>query len=75
MVENAIEIIGNNTFDAVFDKGYYTAQEIHNSQKLDIKRPFCIPNPRAAATNKAYDVNEFKYNKQQDYCTGLEEKY
>ncbi|MCG8814168.1 transposase, partial [Tenacibaculum finnmarkense] len=23
MIENAIEIVGNNTFDAVFDKGYY----------------------------------------------------
>ena len=34
MVESAIEIIGNNTVDAVFDKGYYTAEEIYKSQKI-----------------------------------------
>ena len=42
MVENAIEIIGNNTFDAVFDKGYYTAEEIHNSQQLGLKHTFVL---------------------------------
>ena len=43
MIENAIEIVGNNTFDVVFDKGYYTAQEIHNSQKLGITTHVCVP--------------------------------
>ncbi len=36
MVEQAIEIVGNNTFDAVFDKGYYTAEEIHKTQELGV---------------------------------------
>jgi hypothetical protein len=31
--ENAIDIIGNNTFNFVLDKGYYTAEQIHKSQK------------------------------------------
>ncbi|MCD8418683.1 hypothetical protein J2Q11_13355 [Tenacibaculum finnmarkense genomovar finnmarkense] len=69
MIENAIEIVGNNTFDAVFDKGYYTAQEIHNSQKLGVTTHVCVPNPAATAPNKAYNLSEFKYNKEHDYYT------
>ena len=66
MAKNTIEIIGNNTFNAVFDKGQYTTQEIHNSQKLSIKTHACILNPAATATNKAYDTSEFINNKKDD---------
>ncbi|WP_457749600.1 IS1182 family transposase [Sulfurimonas sp.] len=66
MVENAIEIVGNNTFDAVFDKGYYTAQQIHNSQKLGVTTHVCIPNPAANAPDKAYNLSEFIHNKSTD---------
>ena len=69
MIENTIEIVDNNTFDAVFDKGYYTAQEIHNSQQLGVTTHVCVPNPAGTAPNKAYNVSEFKYNKEQDYYT------
>jgi len=69
MVENAIEIVGNNTFDAVFDKGYYTAEEIHKSQLLGVTTHVCVPNPASTAPNKAYNVSEFKYNKEQDNYT------
>jgi transposase len=69
MVENAIEIVGNNTFDAVFDKGYYTAQQIHKSQKLGVTTHVCVPNPASNAPDKDYNVSEFIYNKVQDtYC-------
>jgi transposase len=33
MVTQAIEIVGNNSFDAVFDKGYYTAEQIHTTNR------------------------------------------
>ncbi len=69
MVENAIEIVGNNTFDAVFDKGYYTAEEIHDTQKLGVTTHVCIPNPASTAPNPAYNVSEFNYNKEQDTYT------
>jgi transposase len=69
MVENAIEIVGNNTFDAVFDKGYYTAEEIHKTQKLGVTTHVCIPNAASQAPNKAYNVSEFTYNKAQDTYT------
>lgn len=69
MVESAIEIVGNNTFDAVFDKGYYTAEEINKAQKLGVTTHVCVPNPASNAPNKAYNVSEFKYNKTEDTYT------
>ena len=66
MVENAIEIVGNNSFDAVFDKGYYTAEEIYNTQNLGVTTHVCVPNPASHAPNKAYDAGQFIYNKVQD---------
>ena len=69
MVEQAIEIVGNNTFDAVFDKGYYTAEEIHKTQELGVTTHVCVPNPSSHAPDRAYDVSEFKYNNQTDTYT------
>jgi hypothetical protein len=69
MVENAIEIVGNNTFDAVFDKGYYTAEEIYKTQKLGVSTHVCVPNPASHAPDRAYDVSQFTYNKEQDNYT------
>jgi len=69
MVKNAIDLVGNNTFDAVFDKGYYTAEQIHDTQKLGVTTHVCIPNPASNAPDKAYNVSEFIYNKKEDTYT------
>jgi len=69
MVENAIDIVGNNTFDAVFDKGYYTAEQIHKTQQLGVTTHVCIPSPASNAPDKAYNVSEFIYNKEEDTYT------
>ncbi len=66
MVENAIEIVGNNSFDVVFDKGYYTAEEIYKTQKLGATTHVSIPKPASNAPNKSYNVSEFAYNKKDD---------
>jgi len=69
MVENAIEIVGNNEFDAVFDKGYHTAEQLHNCHELGIETHVAIPSPASNAPNKKYNVSEFVYNYQDDtYC-------
>jgi transposase len=69
MVERAIEIVGNNTFDAVFDKGYYTAEQIHDSQQLGVTTHVCIPAPAGTAPDQAYNVSEFLYNPKKDTYT------
>jgi transposase len=66
MVENAIEVVGNNTFDAVFDKGYYTAEQIYNTQQLGVTTHVCVPNPSSNAPDKAYNLSEFIHNKNTD---------
>jgi len=69
MVENAIAIVENKEFDAVFDKGYYTAEQIHNCHELGIETHVAIPAPASNAPNKKYNVSEFIYNAQDDnYC-------
>jgi hypothetical protein len=69
MTKNAIDIIGNNTFNFVLDKGYYTAEQIHKSQKMGITTHVCVPNPASNAPDKTYNVSEFRYNKELDYYT------
>ena len=66
MVEKAIEIVGNNEFDAVFDKGYHTAEQLHNCHELGIETHVAIPAPASNAPNKKYNVSEFIYNKEND---------
>jgi len=69
MVENAIEIVGNNEFDAVFDKGYYNAKQIHNCHELGIETHVAIPAPASNAPDKAFNVSEFIYDKTNDTYT------
>jgi hypothetical protein len=69
ITKNAIDIIGNNTFNFVLDKGYYTAEQIHKSQKMGITTHACVPNPASNAPDNAYNVSEFRYNKELDYYT------
>ena len=69
MVEKAIEIVGNNEFDAVFDKGYYTTEEIHKCHEMGIETHVAIPAPASNAPNKKYNVSEFIYNVEEDTYT------
>ena len=66
MVEKAIEIVGHNNFDAVFDKGYHTAEQIHKCHALGVETHVAIPAPASNAPNKKYNVSEFVYNKEED---------
>lgn len=66
MVEKAIEILGTNTFDAVFDKGYYTAEQIHKCNQMGVETHVAITAPASNAPDKAFNVSEFVYNHQND---------
>lgn len=66
MVESATQILGHNNFDAVFDKGYHNAEEIHKSQQLGVEVHVAIPKPATNAPDKAFNVSEFKYNPNND---------
>ena len=66
MVQSAIEILEKNTFQAVFDKGYHNAEEIHKSQQLGVEVHVAIPNPASNAPDKNFNVSEYKYNQVND---------
>ena len=69
MVEEAIDISGNNTFDALFDKGYHNAEQLNNVQELGVTTHVAIPNPASNAPDKAFNLSEFIYNKTDDTYT------
>jgi hypothetical protein len=69
MTKNTIDSIGNNTFNFVLDKGYYTAKQIHKSQEMGITTHVCVPNPASNTPDKAYNVSEFRPNKKLAYYT------
>jgi transposase len=66
MVEKAIEILVTNTFDAVFDKGYYTAEQIHKCHQMGVETHVAITAPASNAPDKAFNVSQFIYNHQND---------
>lgn len=69
MVEKAIQILGTNQFDAVFDKGYYTAEQIYKCHQMGVETHIAITAPSANAPSKAFNVSEFIYHKQEDAYT------
>ncbi len=69
MVEEAIDIVGNNSFDALFDKGYHNAEQLHNVQQMGVTTHVAIPNPASNAPDKSFNVSEFIYDKENDTYT------
>ncbi len=63
MVEQAIDIVGNNSFDALFDKGYHNAEQLNNVQEMGVTTHVAVPNPASNAPDKSFNVSEFIYNK------------
>ena len=43
IIEQAVEILGNNTFTALFDKGYYSGSEFEVVDKLGVEVLVAIP--------------------------------
>jgi len=69
MVESAIDILGNNEFDTVFDKGYHNAEQIHKCHQMGVETHVAITAPSANAPDKRFNVSEFIYNKESDTYT------
>lgn len=69
MLEQAIDIVGNNSFDALFDKGYHNSEQLDNCQKLGVTTYVAIPTPASNAPDKSFNVSEFIYNKENDTYT------
>lgn len=69
MVEKAIDILGNNTFEAVFDKGYYNAEQLFKCHQMGVETHVAITAPASTAPDPAFNVSEFVYNSEEDTYT------
>lgn len=62
MLRRAKSIVGNSTFTALFDKGYYTGSELEIAQQLGVTALVAIPAPAASAPDPAYNLEYFVYD-------------
>jgi len=69
MVRRAKTILRTDKFDAVFDKGYHNAEQIHSCHQMGVETHVAITAPSANAPDKAYNLSEFNYNKENDTYT------
>ena len=68
MVKNAIEIIENNTFIAIYDKGYHTGRQIKKCHDIGIETLVAISalSPTGQAPDPKFNSESFTYNKETD---------
>jgi hypothetical protein len=69
MLQRAKSILRSNQFTALYDKGYHTGSEFAIADRLGIETIVAIPGVSAQAPNPEYNVENFGYNKQEDYYT------
>lgn len=69
MLRRTKTILGHNNFMAIYDKGYHTGSEFDYANRLDIDVLVAIPGVASHAPDIAFDVEHFKYNKEDDTYT------
>ena len=69
MVRRAKTILKSSDFVAVFDKGYHTGSEFDYADKQGVEVLVAIPSVASHAPDIAFDVENFKYDKENDYYT------
>jgi len=67
MLRRAKVIVGNNTFTALYDKGYHTGSEFEKAAELGVEVLVAIPAVAANAPDEAYNVEHFRYEAAGDY--------
>ena len=74
MVRRAKTILGHNDFTAIYDKGYHTGKEFEYVKKQGVKVIVAIPDVASHAPDISFDIEHFKYNKEEDHYTCPEEQ-
>jgi len=67
MLDRAKDIIGNNEFTALYDKGYHTAAELANAETLGIDVLVAIPDQAKQTEDPKYNSSNFEYHEEEDY--------
>ena len=68
MVTNALDIVGNNTFIAIYDKGYHTGMQIKNCHDVGVETLVAISalSSTGQAPDPRFNSDKFIYNKETD---------
>ena len=66
MVRRTKTILGKNDFTILYDKGYHTGTEFAYAHKLGIEVMVAVPEVASHAPDTAFDVANFKYDKNLD---------
>jgi transposase len=69
MLRRTKTILGNNTFTALYDKGYHTGAEIKKAVEMNVHIMVAIPKVASAAPDGAYNYAYFKYDQISDTYT------
>ena len=67
MLQRAKSILRTNEMTALYDKGYHTGTEFKTADDLKIEVMVAIPKVAANAPNPEYNVENFIFNKKDDY--------
>jgi transposase len=69
MLRRAKAIVGNNSFKALYDKGYHTGSEFEAAARLGVEVMVAVPAVASHAPDQAFDVEHFAYNPTTDSYT------
>ena len=69
MAGRAAEIVGNNDFTVLYDKGYHNGCELKAVQEMGIETLVAIPDAGSCAPDENYNVSNFIYDKERDFYT------
>lgn len=69
MLRRTKVILGNNSFTALYDKGYHTGAEIKKAVEMNVHIMVAIPKVASAAPDEAYNYAYFKYDEISDTYT------
>jgi len=67
MLQRAKTILRTNKFTALYDKGYHTGSEFERADLLGIDVLVAIPKVASQAPNTDYNVENFEYDKEEDF--------
>lgn len=68
MLQQAVEVLGNNDFTAVFDKGYHTGSEFKKADELGVDVVVAIPDISSSsmAPDPSYNVANFVFKEEEN---------
>ena len=69
IIKRAEALLGDKDFTLIFDKGYHTGSELKYAELKGLTVIAAIPAVASHAPDRDYDIEHFKYNKEQDTYT------